>query len=51
MTIHQFRARISHTCPICGRVFTALKTARYCSNRCRQAAKYQRLKAAKGEKK
>lgn len=40
------RRRISHTCPICGQVFTAYTTAMYCSNKCRQAAKYARAKAA-----
>jgi len=38
----------SYTCAQCGRGFTASDArARYCSNRCRQAAKYQRAKAAK----
>ena len=33
------------TCAHCGAVFTAKDTrATYCSNRCRQAAKYQRKK-------
>lgn len=39
------RRQVSHTCPVCGQTFTALKTARFCSNRCRQAAKYQRQKS------
>lgn len=34
-------------CGQCGQTFTARLTAVYCSNRCRQAAKYQRGKAAK----
>jgi predicted nucleic acid-binding Zn ribbon protein len=50
MTIHQFRKRLPHACPICGQVFEGLKTAKFCSNRCRQAAKYQRQKAAKAVK-
>ena len=38
----------SYTCAQCGRGFTASdERARYCSNRCRQAAKYQRAKASK----
>lgn len=41
------RPKVPHACPVCGKTFTALKTARYCSNRCRQAAKYQRLKRGK----
>ena len=40
------RRRVSHTCPVCGKSFTALKTARYCSNACRQKAKYRRGKGA-----
>lgn len=33
------------TCAHCGAVFTAKDTrAKFCSNRCRQAAKYQRKK-------
>jgi len=40
----------SYTCAQCGRGFTASdERARYCSNRCRQAAKYQRVKAAKSQ--
>jgi predicted nucleic acid-binding Zn ribbon protein len=39
------RRRISHTCPVCGQEFTGLVTARTCSNKCRQALKYRRLKA------
>lgn len=45
------RRRVPHTCSICGQGFTAYTTAVYCSNKCRQAAKYRRGKAAKGEKK
>jgi len=40
------RRRVSHTCPVCGATFTAIKTARYCSNACRQKAKYRRGKGA-----
>lgn len=47
--IDQFRRKIGHVCPVCGKSFTGLKTARYCSNRCRQAAKYARMTAKKGE--
>lgn len=47
----QLRKIIAHTCAVCGIEFQALKTAKFCSNRCRQAAKYQRVRAAKGEKK
>ena len=36
------RKRISHTCPECGEVFTAITKAIYCSNACRQRAKYKR---------
>jgi len=45
--IFQLRKIIPHTCAVCGIEFQALKTAKYCSNRCRQAAKYQRSKATK----
>lgn len=38
------RKRVSHTCPICGVRFEAIKSAIYCSNACRQRAKYQRSK-------
>ena len=35
-------------CAHCGATFTAKDSrARFCSNRCRQADKYQRMKAAK----
>jgi predicted nucleic acid-binding Zn ribbon protein len=34
-----------YTCCQCGKVFTASdERARYCSNRCRQAVKYRRMK-------
>jgi len=36
------RKRIDHDCPVCGATFRAIKTAVYCSNACRQKAKYQR---------
>jgi hypothetical protein len=42
------RQRIGHVCPVCGASFVALKTARYCSNACRQRAKYQRGKSGAG---
>jgi predicted nucleic acid-binding Zn ribbon protein len=38
------RRRAQIVCAVCGTSFTALRTARYCSNRCRQAAKYARSK-------
>lgn len=31
-------------CAHCGASFTAIRTARYCSERCKQAAKYRRKK-------
>ncbi|EDN65950.1 hypothetical protein BGP_3343 [Beggiatoa sp. PS] len=40
------RKRIKKNCVICGREMVALKQAKYCSNRCRQRAKYQRKKTA-----
>jgi len=41
------RRKTRHTCPICGASFLALTRALYCSNRCRQAAKYARNRAEK----
>lgn len=38
------RKRVGHTCPICGKQFEAIKKAVYCSNACRQKAKYWRQK-------
>ncbi|MDM8559416.1 hypothetical protein [Candidatus Parabeggiatoa sp. HSG14] len=43
------RKRIKKNCVVCDRVIIALKQAKYCSNRCRQRAKYQRLKSIKKE--
>ena len=43
------RRRIRKDCEMCGREIVALKQAKYCSNRCRQRAKYQRQKTAKEE--
>jgi hypothetical protein len=42
------RRRIGHVCPVCGKSFTALKTAVYCGNPCRQKAKYHRGKSGSG---
>lgn len=41
------RKRVHKKCAICGRDIIALKQAKYCSNRCRQRAKYQRQKTVK----
>jgi len=38
------RKRVTKTCQVCGTRIIALKQAKYCSNRCRQRAKYQRQK-------
>jgi len=38
------RKRIKHKCQVCGKSFKAIKTAKYCSNACRQRAKYERTK-------
>jgi predicted nucleic acid-binding Zn ribbon protein len=38
------RRRHSKECAVCGKGFKAIATARYCSNACRQRAKYQRSK-------
>ena len=43
--LQAMRPSRSVTCAHCGAVFTAKDPrAKFCSNRCRQAAKYQRLK-------
>jgi ribosomal protein L34E len=34
-----------HVCQICGKRFSGIATAKFCSNACRQKAKYQRGKA------
>ena len=47
-TLRALRPVKPYICAQCGCGFTASdERARYCSNRCRQAAKYARLKAAK----
>ena len=42
------RRRMWHRCPQCGRRFSGIAKAVYCSNACRQRAKYQR-KLAEGK--
>jgi hypothetical protein len=37
------RRKVPHTCPVCGISFQALRTARYCSNACKQRAKRKRV--------
>ena len=38
----------AYRCQVCGATFTAKdRRAKYCSERCKQAAKYRRAKAAK----
>jgi predicted nucleic acid-binding Zn ribbon protein len=46
----QARRRVEHTCQVCGTTFTAIKTAKFCGNRCRQAWKNEknRRKAREG---
>jgi len=36
------RQRVTHACLECEKEFEAIKTAKYCSNACRQRAKYYR---------
>ena len=36
------RRQVDHTCAVCGDHFTAIKTARYCSEKCKQRAKRAR---------
>jgi ribosomal protein L34E len=38
------RRRTWHKCAICGKRFGGISKAVYCSNACRQKAKYQRAK-------
>jgi hypothetical protein len=38
------RRRHRKACAVCGKGFKAIATARYCSNACKQRAKYQRNK-------
>jgi hypothetical protein len=33
-----------HYCPVCSKRFSGIATAKFCSNACRQKAKYQRRK-------
>lgn len=39
------RRQCDKVCPSCSHVFQGVKIAKYCSNRCRQKAKYRRAKA------
>lgn len=39
------RKQYNKVCPSCSCAFQGVKIAKYCSNRCRQKAKYRRLKA------
>ena len=39
------RKQYDKVCPSCLHTFLGVKIAKYCSNRCRQKAKYSRLKA------
>ena len=39
------RKTYDHSCKICGDPFTGLERALYCSNSCKQRAKYARMKA------
>lgn len=44
------RRKIRHRCAQCGKGFRGIATAVYCSNACRQKAKYERAKRdAQGE--
>ena len=46
--LRALRPTHGYTCAVCGAPFTASDSrATYCSNRCCQAAKYQRRKAAR----
>jgi len=43
------RRKVNHKCGTCGTGFRGNKTARYCSNACRQKAKYKRAKESSGD--
>ena len=45
--LNSLRKVVDHTCKECGEPFQGIKKAVYCSNRCRQRAKYKRAKASK----
>jgi ribosomal protein L34E len=38
------RKKVRHVCAECGEPFEAIKTARFCSNACKQRDKYRRSK-------
>ena len=51
-TLAAMRPTRSFVCAWCGRAFMAKDTrAKFCSNRCRQANKYKKMKAIKEENK
>lgn len=39
-----------HNCGVCGKRFSGILTAKFCSNACRQANKYAKIKAAREAK-
>lgn len=39
------RVREKKQCPVCNNEFVGIKKAIYCSNKCRQQAKYKRKKS------
>jgi ribosomal protein L34E len=41
------RRRTRHRCAQCGKRFSGIAKALYCSNACRQKAKYERAKRAR----
>ena len=42
----RMRKKVTKNCEWCDEEMTKIKTAKYCSERCRQAAKYARKKAS-----
>jgi len=42
----KLRRKVRHKCPVCEKSFVGIKKAVYCSNACRQKAKYRRTRAA-----
>jgi len=42
--LNALRRRVDHICPVCEKGFKAIKKAVYCSEACKQKAKYKRSK-------
>jgi len=47
LELTRLRKTGSHSCAVCGKVFTARLTALYCSKQCRMKAAYERRRREK----